>query len=307
MAATIDRDQVRHALTGPIPSVRTPFNQDGSVDVDGLRAVIDFDIDAGAKAIVLTSGDSHYIALSDVEISQVTQITVDHVAGRALVVAADRYYHTRQSIEFAKFAATEGADVLMVLPPDWGQSTTPDSLTRHYAAVAEHMPIMLVTGLFIPRGLDFAMSCLRQTLDQVPDVVAIKDDFCGEFARKMGLLLHDHWAIWSGGQKQNHMNAHPYGCDGYLSSFLSFHPDTAHRYWQAIEAHDLAAAQAIIRDIDMPFFDYVIGVEGGFDAAVHGILELSGIASRWRPPPYYSLSDAQMEELGSFLQGLGVL
>jgi dihydrodipicolinate synthase/N-acetylneuraminate lyase len=103
------------------------------------------------------------------------------------------------------------------------------------------------------------------------------------------------------------MNAHPYGCDGYLSSFLSFHPATAHRYWQAIETGDLSAAQTVIRDIDMPFFDYIMGVEGGFDAAIHGILELIGVAGRWRPPPYHSLTDSQMEELDDFLRGLGVL
>ncbi|MDA0334511.1 MAG: dihydrodipicolinate synthase family protein [bacterium] len=303
----IDRARVRQALTGPIATIRTPFQRDGAVDLAGLRRMIDFDIDAGSGAIVLTAGDSHYIALSDDEITEVTQVTVDHVAGRALVVAADRYYHTRQSVEFARFAAGAGADVLMVLPPDWGGSSTVDGLTRHYAAIAEHIPIMLVTGIFLARGADFGPRCRRQTLDQVEGVVAIKDDFCGEFARKMGLLVYDRWAVWSGGQKQNHMNAHPYGCDGYLSSFLSFHPPTAHRYWQAIVAGDLAAAQAVIRDIDMPFFDYILGVEGGFDAAVHGILELVGIAGRWRPPPYHSLTDAQMEELGGFLRGLGVL
>lgn len=303
----IDRDRVRHALTGPIPTIRTPFLRDGTVDLHGLRRSIDFDLDAGAGAIVLTAGDSHYIALSDAEIAEVTRVTVDHVDGRALVVAADRYYHTRQAVDFARFCADAGADVLMVLPPDWGGSVTANGLTRHYAAVAEHIPVMLVSGIFVPRGLDFGLQCLRQALDEVDNIVAIKDDFCGEFARKMGLLVHDRWAVWAGGQKQNHMNALPYGCDGYLSSFLSFHPPTAHRYWQAIEAGDMAAAQAVIRDLDMPFFDYILAVEGGFDAAVHGILELTGVAQRWRPPPYHSLTDAQLEQLRAFLRGLGVM
>jgi 4-hydroxy-tetrahydrodipicolinate synthase len=245
--------------------------------------------------------------LSDDEIAAVTATTVEHVAGRALVVAADRYYHTRQAVEFATYARDTGADVVMVLPPDWGHSSTPESLATHYGAVAEVMPVMLVTGLFIPRGIDFGLQTLRAVLDRVDGVVAIKDDFCGEFARKMGLLVHERWAVWSGGQKQNHLNAHAYGCDGYLSSFLSFHPGTAHRYWAAIEADDLSAAAAVVRDVDMPFFDYVGGVQGGFDAAVHGILELYDIAGRWRPPPYHSLTDEEMDSLGDFLRGLSVL
>ena len=303
----VDRDSVREALTGPIASVRTPFNRNGEVDFNGLRSVIDFDIAAGSKAIVLTAGDSHYISLSDAEISAVTKVAVEHTAGRALVVAADRYYHTRQAVDFARFAAAVGADVLMVLPPDWGASTTPDKLAEHYGAVAAHIPVMLVTGIFIPRGLEFGLKCLQTTLDRVEGVVAFKDDFCGEFARKMGLLVHGDWAVWSGGQKQNHMNAHPYGCDGYLSSFISFKPEISHRYWEAIQADDRVAAAAVIREFDMPFFDCIMNMRGGFDAAVHGILEIYGIAQRWRPRPYYSLSDEEMEELSDALRGLSVL
>ena len=120
------RDQVRDAFTGPIASTRTPFQRDGQVDFDGLRNLIDFNLDAGSKAAVLTAGDSHLIALSDAEIAEVTRATVEHVRGRALVVAADRYYHTRQAVEFAGFARDAGADIVMILPPDWAGSSTPD-------------------------------------------------------------------------------------------------------------------------------------------------------------------------------------
>ena len=58
--------------------------------------------------------------------------------------------HTAVRADFARFAAGAGADVLMVLPPDWDASTTPDTLAEHYGAVAAHFPAMLVTGIFIP-------------------------------------------------------------------------------------------------------------------------------------------------------------
>ena len=61
----VDRDTVRAALTGPIASVRTPFDREGDIDFSALRRIIDFDIEAGSKAVVLTAGDSHYFALSD--------------------------------------------------------------------------------------------------------------------------------------------------------------------------------------------------------------------------------------------------
>jgi 4-hydroxy-tetrahydrodipicolinate synthase len=307
VTASVDSERVRQALTGPIPTLRTPFQRDGSLYLPGLRALIDRLLAAGAGSIVLTAGDSHLIALSDDEIAALTKATVEHVAGRALVVAADRQYHTRQAVDFARFARDAGADVVMVLPPDWGASTTVESLVTHYAAVAAELPAMLVTGPFLARGEAFGLQVVQRLLDEVPGVVSVKDDVCGAFGRRLSLLAHERWAVWAGGQKQNHMNAHPYGCPGYLSTFLGFHPETAHAYWRAIEANDLSAATAVIRDVDAPFFDHIRGVEGGFDAALHGMLELYGIAGRWRPPPYHSLTDTQMESLGQFLRDLGVL
>ena len=107
--------------------------------------MIDFDIQVGgAKSIVLTVGDSHLIAMSDQEIADVTKATTEHVNGRALVVAADRYYDTKQAVSFAKFAGGVGVDVVMVLPPDWAASGTPKigqmNLQRRAAPLAKKPP-----------------------------------------------------------------------------------------------------------------------------------------------------------------------
>jgi hypothetical protein len=39
----------------------------------------------------------------------------------------------------------------------------------------------------------------------------------------------------------------------------------------------------------------------------HGAQEIFGIAGRWRRGPYHSLSDAEMEQLRGFLDGLPAL
>ena len=303
----IDRSRVREALTGPVTSIRTPFAKDGSVDYDGLRNTLDFNIDAGSKTMLLTAGDSHYIALSDQEIADVSRVVVDHTAGRAMVVTADRHYNTNQAVAFAKFAAETGADVHMVLPPDWAASCTSETLRDHYARIAEHIPVMVVTGVFSARGETFGLETLSMLLDTVENVVAIKDDMLGSFARKMTLLTKDRWAVFSGGQKQNHMDLHPYGCHGFMSTFLTFKPEITHRYWSAVQNSDLSTATEVIRDYDHPFFDLIRGCTGGFDAGLHGVLELFGICERWRSPPYYSLSDAEMESLAERLKDINVL
>lgn len=298
---------MRARLSGPMPSLKTPFNRDGSIDFDGLRNLIDCNLAAGAKALMLTAGDSHYVALSEHEIVEVTRTTIQHTAGRALVIAADRYYNTKQAVGFAHFAKDAGADLLMVMPPDWGGSCTPATLAEHYRTVAAVIPVMLVSNVFIARGLKFGLDTLRLVLDATDQVVAIKDDMCGEFARKMSLLVHDRWAVISGGQKQNHLNNHLYGCDGYLSTLLTFKPEIAHAYWQAVSANNLLEARRIIRDYDYPFFELVMGLPGGFNAGIQAMLELKGIAQRWRRKPYHSLTDQELEAFAHGLSKIGLL
>jgi len=302
-----DRDWVRASLTGPVSSVRPPFRKDGGLDFEGLRRALDFNIAAGSKTMLLTAGDSHYYALSDAEIGEVTKATVEHTAGRALVVAADRHFNTRQATAFAAECREAGADVLMLMPPDWAASCTPETLAAHYAAVSAEIPVMIVTNVFIPRGEAFALQVLERTLAAAPNVVALKDDMLGPFARKMALRVHDRWAVLSGGQKQNHLDVHPYGCDGYLSTFVTFKPEIARRYWAALERADLEGAVGVIRDYDLPFFKAVSECRGGFDAGIHGVLELAGICGRWRRPPYHSLTDEELERLAAALKEAGIL
>ena len=303
----MDREEMRAALTGPVPSISTPFKKNGDIDYDGLRNMIDFDIAGGTKTILLTAGDSHYICLSEEEIAEVTRVTVEHTAGRAMVVAAEKYYNTAQVVKFADYVKDVGADMLMVMPPDWASSMTPETLAEHYSLVSQRIPVMIVTNVFVPRGMDFGMKTMELTLARRNNVVAIKDDFCGVFARKMALLVHEHWAVISGGLKQNHLDVHPYGCDGYLSTYGRFKPEIAHQYWRVIEANDVHAAAKIIQKYDMPLFDLIGSFTGKFDSGIHGCLELFGVAGRWRRPPYHTISDEEMEKLADFFKGLSLL
>ena len=42
--------EMRARLSGPMPSLKTPFNRDGSIDFSGLRNLIDFNLAAASIA-----------------------------------------------------------------------------------------------------------------------------------------------------------------------------------------------------------------------------------------------------------------
>jgi dihydrodipicolinate synthase/N-acetylneuraminate lyase len=300
------RNDFLDVLSGPVPSISTPFTRDGAIDEAALRRIVDFLVDAGARALMLTYGDSLYSVLTDDEVAEVTRIVAGQAAGRAAVIAADRIWATPKAVDFAKYCRETGVDLLMVLPPHWERSCTLDGLVAHYAAVAREVPVMLVTNYLSDYSEAFGIRLAERLRDEVPGVVAVKDDICGGFMRKLCLALCPAMPVLSGGQKQNHLDAVPYGCQGYLTTYGRFNPAVARRYWAAIERADLAGAAEVVQRFDMPLFDYLLQLEGGFDAGVHGLLELAGIAPRWRRSPYHSLTDAQLDALAAFVDDHGM-
>lgn len=307
MGSRFTPQEIRQKLTGPIASIRTPFNCDGSLDLTGLRRMVDFSISAGSEALMVTHGDSLFSLLTDDEVALVNKTVTEHTSGRAIVCAATDIWNTGKSVDFAQYCRDMGSDLLMVLPPDWGHSCTVETLAEHYAAVANHIPVMVVTNVFIPRGIDFGLQTVEAVLRAADGVIAVKDDMGNDFARKLALLVHDHWAVIAGGQKQHHLNMWPYGCDAYLSTFITFKPEIARKYWQAIQSDNLPEAQRVVKEYDMPYFDYIIKLTGGFDAGMHGVYELFGLAQRWRRKPYYSLNDEEMAGLSDFLKQIAIL
>ena len=295
-------------LQGPIPSIRTPFKADGDIDFEGLRRLVDFCIAAEAKTIMLTAGDSHFICLSDQEIVDVTRVVCEQAAGKTMVISGDRFHSTKRSIDMAVTLRGLGMDLFMALPCDWGASTTPITLAEHYATIARYVPVMIVTNIFIPRGVNFGLETIRRALDLSDQIVAIKDDMGGDFIQRLCMAEHDRVAITAGGTKKHHLHMASFGSSaGYLSTFMTFKPDIAHRYWNAIVTKDWNAAREIVRDIDLPLFDHVMGYPGGFDAAMHGIMEVYGICGRWRRPPYHSLTETEIEKLRLFLDSQHLL
>jgi 4-hydroxy-tetrahydrodipicolinate synthase len=302
----ISRQEVREGLTGPIASLSTPFAQDGDVDYGGLRKLVDGNLAGGSKSALLTYGDSLYTLLSDDEIAEVTRVVADQTGKRGLTVAADGGWWTGKTAEFARYCREVGADVLMVKPPIWGGSVTVDTLVAHYEAIATEIPVMLVTNIWAGNPAQ-GLKTIEVLLDKVDGIVAIKDDILGPFVRQMTAMVSEKWAVFAGGQKQNHLDIVHYGAVGYMSTFVTFHPPVTHQYWNAIEQSDWTAAAKVIAEHDTPLFEYIGGLQGGFDAGMHGLLELTGTAGRWRRHPFYSLNDEEMEGLKTFCQSHGWL
>ena len=298
---------IHDCLTGPLGSMRTPFNRDGSIDYAGVKRTIDFILETGCKTTLITAGDSHFECMSDEEIGEVNRVAAEHTAGRALVVGADWQFGLPQAVAFAKQCADWGVDILMTRPPDWAKSATLEGLIAYYQKVSEQIPTMLVTNIFQQRPDSFALEVTKAAVQRVDNMVSGKEDLQGDFSRQFTMIGSKKWAIFSGGGQRNFLNMYPYGCNGFMCRYMNFKPSISYNFWNAVQSGDIRKAGQLTEEIELPMEQFMGKFSGGRDAAIHGLIEIFGIAGRWRREPYHSLTDSEMVELKAYVKAMGLL
>jgi dihydrodipicolinate synthase/N-acetylneuraminate lyase len=181
-----------------------------------------------------------------------------------------------------------------------------DGHVEHFRAVARELPVMIVTNLFRERPEAFGLETVAALRDRVDNMVSLKEDLQGEFAREACRMTHERWAVFSGGGLDNHWNLHPHGCVGFMDRHMNFRPQVSHTYWSALKANDAVSARQVIDEVEAPLAGFMATFPGGRDAAIHGLLEIYGIAGRWRRPPYHSLTDEELDRLKAFCAEMGL-
>ena len=148
-----------HPLQGLLPVLATPFNDDGTLDGEGLRRLVRFQIACGADGVAVFGMASEGFALTTRDREQVLSVVVDEARGRVPVIAGVNATSTATAIEQAVAAADLGAEHLMVLP-SYLVKATPAQLFEFYTDVADATPAQVMlqdapgpTGVTLPVGL----------------------------------------------------------------------------------------------------------------------------------------------------------
>lgn len=102
------------------PVAPTPFHDDGSLDLDGMKRVLDCIIDQGADGICILANFSEQFLLADEERDVLMRLCLEHIAGRVPVIATISHFATQIAVERARFARDLGAAMVMMMPPYHG-------------------------------------------------------------------------------------------------------------------------------------------------------------------------------------------
>lgn len=185
-------------ILGSIVALITPMQEDGSVDYDGLRRLIDWHIAEGTDCIgvVGTTGESPTVSVE--EHCEIIRVSVEHAKGRVPIMAGAGGNSTREAIELAKYAKKVGADCTLSVVPYYNKPSQ-EGIYQHFKSIAEAVDIPMV--LYNVPGRTVADMQVETVLRlaQVPGVIGIKEA-TGQIDRAAWLIKQapKGFAIYSG-------------------------------------------------------------------------------------------------------------
>lgn len=231
-------------LQGSLVAIVTPMFEDGSLDLDALRALIDFHISAGTDGIVIvgTSGESPTVDFD--EHCLLIKTTVAHVAGRIAVIAGTGANSTKEAIELTQAAKALGVNACLLVVPYYNKPSQ-EGLYQHFSAVAGAVDIPQILYNVPGRtSCDISNDTVLR-LAKVKNIVGIKDA-TGGIERGTDLLLRapKDFAIYSGDDATG-MALMLLGAHGVISVTANVAPKLMREMCVAAMSGDVKTACAI--------------------------------------------------------------
>lgn len=231
-------------LQGSMVAIVTPMLDDGELDLDALRKLIDFHVDAGTDGIVIvgTSGESPTVDFD--EHYQLIKTAVDHTNGRVPVIAGTGANSTREAIELTVQAKKFGADACLLVTPYYNKPSQ-EGLYQHYAAVAAAVDIPQILYNVPGRtGCDLSNDTALR-LAEINNIVGIKDA-TGSIERGTDLVLRapKDFAIYSGDDATG-LALLLLGGQGVISVTANVAPKLMHEMCVAVRGGQVAEACGI--------------------------------------------------------------
>jgi 4-hydroxy-tetrahydrodipicolinate synthase len=231
-------------IVGSIVALVTPMHEDGSVDYDGLRRLIDWHIAEGTDCIgvVGTTGESPTISVE--EHCEIIRVSVEHAQGRVPIMAGAGANSTAEAIELTRYACKVGADCSLQVVPYYNKPSQV-GLYRHFRAVAEAVDLPVVLYNVPGRTVADLQHDTAVRLAQVPGIVGIKDA-TGNIERAAWLVKHapSGFSIYSG-DDGTAVALMLLGGHGNVSVTANVAPRQMHEMCMAAIAGDLQRARAL--------------------------------------------------------------
>jgi 4-hydroxy-tetrahydrodipicolinate synthase len=161
-------------LQGSLVAIVTPMHEDGALDLDAFRRLIDWHVSEGTDGIVVvgTTGESPTVDFEEHHL--LIDMAVKHAAKRIPIIAGTGANSTREAIDLAEHARKSGADMSLSVVPYYNKPSQ-EGLYRHFRAIAEAVDLPHIVYNVPGRTVADLQNETMLRLAEIPNIVGIKD------------------------------------------------------------------------------------------------------------------------------------
>ncbi len=156
-------------------AIVTPMKEDGAVDFEKFKELIEFQIENGTDAIIVCGTTGEASTLSHEEHLETIKYCVEVVAGRIPVVAGTGSNCTETAIYLSTEAEKYGVDGLLVVSPYYNKATQ-NGLYAHFKAVADAVKVPVILYNVPSRtGCNITPETVVRLCKDVENIVGVKE------------------------------------------------------------------------------------------------------------------------------------
>ncbi len=161
-------------LSGSIVALVTPMNEDGSVDFNAIKKLVDWHVKEGTSGIVAvgTSGESATLEID--EHLEVIKSVVKYADGRIPIIAGSGSNSTAQAIKTTSESYKIGADYSLLVTPYYNKPSQ-KGLIEHYLKIADSCDIKQILYNFPSRTSCDLRPDTVEILSRHENIIGIKE------------------------------------------------------------------------------------------------------------------------------------
>jgi 5-dehydro-4-deoxyglucarate dehydratase len=277
----------------------TPFHDDLSLDIEGLRHNLTRLMEHSVSAVVAAGGTGEMYSLTPSEHAQVVETTVQVVSRKAPVIAGVGF-NQAMGVEMAKQSAAAGADAILALPPYYPQADE-EALLEYYRAIGDATDLGLL--IYSRDWANFSPAQVERLAAQIPTLVAWKDGQADLRRLQMIIDRVGDRLYWIGGAGDDMVPGYySIGIRTYTSSIATVAPKLS------LALHDAAAngrrekLSQLMSDCVIPLYALRARRKGYEVSAMKAMMDMVGLRGGPVRPPLPDVRAEEREELRALLE-----
>jgi 4-hydroxy-tetrahydrodipicolinate synthase len=286
----------------------TPMKGDGSVDFDGFRRLVAFQIEQGIDGLVPLGTTGENPTLDEDEEEKLIKIAVEEVKGKVPIIIGTGSNDTKHMAAYTKRAKDLGADAALVVTPYYNKPNDSGLIAHFEAAAAVGIPVVVYniasrTGRNIPAPT-------MEKIAMIPGIVGVKES-SGDLGQ-IGDIINSIAAPRSNtanpftvlsGDDALALSLMALGGDGVISVISNLVPAKVKALCRACLAGDYEEGRKI-------HFELLAFIKAAFvetnPAPIKLAMTLAGLPGGPTRLPLGPVSKASEETLKTAMRGLGI-